>query len=75
MNRQEHQFGVGGLPEQEIRETLLAGGADDEIGVGYAGRLEPRREQMRVDRVRIELALGRLARQPRAASTISWRAP
>src|SRR3977135_849980 len=31
---------VGRLPDQEIREALLAAGADDEVRVGQAGRVE-----------------------------------
>src|SRR5579859_268045 len=27
----EHEFGIGGLPEQEVAEPLLAAGADDQI--------------------------------------------
>ena len=32
--RQEHQLGVGELPEQEIRQTQFPAGADQEIGIG-----------------------------------------
>ena len=34
---QKHQFGISGLPEQEIGQALLAGGADDQVGVGHPG--------------------------------------
>ena len=30
----KHEFRVGGLPEQEVREPHLPGGANDEIGIG-----------------------------------------
>src|SRR5690348_3982068 len=36
----EDQFGVGALPEQEVRETLLAAGADDDVRVWHAGGVE-----------------------------------
>ena len=32
-DRQEDEFGVGRLPQQEIRQPLLAGGADDEVRI------------------------------------------
>ena len=35
---QEHEFAVGGLPEQEIRKPQFAAGADDEIRIGNAVR-------------------------------------
>src|SRR5664279_5750532 len=33
IGRHEHQFAVGRLPEQEIRQPLFAAGANDEIGI------------------------------------------
>ena len=36
----EHQFTIGRLPEQEIRQPLFAAGANDEIGIGDVGRIE-----------------------------------
>ena len=42
MDRQEDEFGIGGLPEQKIRQPLLARGADHEIGIGDAGGVELR---------------------------------
>src|SRR5471032_1626993 len=32
----EHQFGVGALPEQEIADALLSAGADQQVGIGHA---------------------------------------
>ena len=34
------ELGVGGLPDQEVRQALLAAGPDDEVGVGQAGGVE-----------------------------------
>src|SRR5580704_1811935 len=36
----EIELGVGALPEQEAAEALLARGADDQVGVGLARRVE-----------------------------------
>src|SRR5471030_3005624 len=33
----EHQLGVGALPEQEVADALLAAGADQQVGIGNAG--------------------------------------
>src|SRR5665811_828838 len=40
IDRQEHQFAIGRLPEQEVRQALFAAGADNEIGIGQIGRVE-----------------------------------
>src|ERR1022692_5193216 len=40
IGRHEHQFAVSRLPEQEIRQPLLAAGADDEIGIGDIRRVK-----------------------------------
>ena len=48
-DRQEHELAVGGLPEQEIGQPLLARSADDQVGIRDAGRVEVRRDQRRVD--------------------------
>ena len=37
-DRQEHEFGVGRLPEQEIRQPHFAGRADDEVRIGNVRR-------------------------------------
>src|SRR4029450_6332554 len=34
----EHQLGIGTLPEQEIADALLAAGADQQVRVGHAPR-------------------------------------
>src|SRR5580698_6321460 len=33
----EMQLGIGAFPQQEVREPLLAAGADDEVDVAQAG--------------------------------------
>src|SRR3990170_8687159 len=40
---------VGRLPEEEVREPHLAGGADHQVGVRQAGRRQVRREELLVD--------------------------
>ena len=40
MNGQEDELAIGRLPHQEIGQSLLARCADDEIGIGNAGRVE-----------------------------------
>src|SRR5690348_9547319 len=47
--RREHQLGVGGLPEQEVADALLAAGADEQVGIGDAGGEQPCRERVLVD--------------------------
>ena len=64
MNRDKHQFAIGGLPHQEIRETLFAAGADDQIGVRNIRRIEVTAERIGGDRRRIALALRDFAREP-----------
>jgi hypothetical protein len=36
----DEDLGVGDLPEKEVGDALLAGGADEEVGVGHAGGVE-----------------------------------
>src|SRR6478752_486351 len=36
----ENQFAIGRLPKQKIRQPLLAAGPDDEVRIGYIGRVE-----------------------------------
>ena len=36
----EVELGVGRLPDEEVREALLAAGPDHEVGVGQAGRVQ-----------------------------------
>ena len=64
MDRHEHEFAIGGLPHQEIRQPLLAAGADDQIGIGNIGRIEISAERVGVDRRRIALSFRDFARQP-----------
>ena len=62
----EHELGVGGLPEKEIAEPLLAAGSDQEIRIGNARGEQPRGEQRLVDVVGRDLArLDRLGEPPR----------
>src|SRR5258707_8243308 len=49
----EHQFGVGALPEQEIADALFAAGADQEVGIGHA-----RRQQLALEAILVD-AIGR----------------
>src|SRR5271170_5854202 len=60
---EKHELGVGRLPEQEIRQSLLAGGADEEVGVGDAGSGEVAGDRFFVDRGGIEAAVARRLRQ------------
>ena len=39
----DEDLGVGDLPEQEVRDALLARGADDEVGVGHVRGVEATR--------------------------------
>ena len=64
VDRHEHELAVGRLPHQEIRQPLLAAGADDQIGIGNVGRIEILPERIGIDRGRIALAFRDLARQP-----------
>ena len=70
----EVQLGVGALPEQEVRQALLAAGADDQLGVAHVGRVEVLGELVLA---RLGPALGREA--PRRVDDLaagrrsSWR--
>ena len=64
MDRHEHQFAVGRLPHQEIRQPLFAAGANDQIGIGNVGRIEILAERVGIDRCRIALSFGDFARKP-----------
>ena len=44
-------LGVGDLPEEVVRDAHLAGGPDEEVGVGKPGGVEVRGERVLVDRV------------------------
>ena len=54
------ELGVGGLPDEEVREALLAAGADDEVRVGQAGRVERAADRRLVDLGRRDAAGGKL---------------
>ena len=65
-------LGVGDLPEQEVADAHLAAGADQQIGIGLAGRVEKLAEPLPR---RGRRARSRSASARRAASTISARPP
>src|SRR5215475_8130085 len=50
----EHQLGIGALPQQEIADPLLAADADQEVRVGHARRGQTGFEQRLVDVAGIE---------------------
>src|SRR3954469_5545879 len=56
--RPEHardvELRVRDLPEEEVGDALLAGGADQEIRVRHVGGEQPRRELLLVDLRRVE---------------------
>src|SRR5688572_9313861 len=56
-------LGVGKLPEEEIGETHLAGGADEEVGVGVIASVEMFAEHVDVDHGAIDVAGIDLAEQ------------
>src|SRR5215216_53622 len=59
----EHQLGIGTLPEQKIADALLAAGADQQVGIGHARRQQLLLEARLVDALGRELAGGNSARQ------------
>src|SRR5471032_1376058 len=59
----EHQHGVGALPEQEVADALLAAGADQQVGIGHTGGQQFLLEQLLVDLLGGELAGRHLARE------------
>src|SRR3546814_10242280 len=54
----EDELAVGRLPEQEVAEPLLAGGADHQVGIGNAGGQEAGGEAFLVDVLERDLAGG-----------------
>ena len=64
------ELGVGRLPDQEVREPLLAAGPDHEVGIGQAGGVERLGDRVLVDLVGCDAPLGQ---EPRNASTSSVR--
>src|SRR5436305_9330422 len=59
----EDELGVGELPEQEVRDPELAGGADEKVGIWHLGRVQVRGDERLVDVVRFRPALGDPARR------------
>src|SRR5215475_442572 len=51
---EEHQFRVGGLPEQEVRQALLAGRPDEQIHIRNTGFVQVAGEKAFVDLVRTD---------------------
>ena len=51
VGRHENELAIGRLPQQEIRQPLLAAGADDEIGIGQIRRVEEAGRALGGDRV------------------------
>ena len=45
----EHELGVGGLPQEKARETRLAAGTDEKIGIGKVGRVHVTSQTLGVD--------------------------
>ena len=76
IGRHEHELAVGRLPQQEIRQPLLAAGADDQVGIGQIRRIEiaaracPRSPSLAASSPAATAAAMRCA-----ARAISWRAP
>ena len=64
----EDQFRIGRLPQQEIRQALLAGGADQQVRIRHVGGLQVASKQGLVDRIGIQPASRRLRRQSPAGS-------
>ena len=62
--RNEHQLRIGCLPEKEIRQPLLAAGADDQVGIGNAGGIQARIDRLRVDIFRPHPARRHVSSQP-----------
>src|SRR3990167_4712775 len=56
--RGEIHLGVSQLPQQEVADTLLAAGADEQVRFGNAGQADKRFEAFFRDRVRVDLAAG-----------------
>ncbi len=72
---EEHELGVGRLPDQEVRGPLLAGRPDEQVHVGDAGLVEVAREHLLVDLVGPSLPAATSAAIAAAASAISARPP
>src|SRR5665213_322972 len=57
IHRHEHQLTVSRLPQQKIRQPLLAAGADDQIGIGDIGGVQIAADGLGADLIRLEAAL------------------
>src|SRR5712692_6501393 len=55
IDRHEDELAVGRLPHQEVRQALLAAGADDQIGIGHVGRIEIETKRLGSDGVGLNL--------------------
>src|SRR6266568_1114082 len=53
---EEDELGVRGLPDQEVRRALLAGGPDEQVDVGDAGLVQVAGEHLLVDPVGPQLS-------------------
>jgi len=73
-NRHEHQFAVGRLPDQAIRQPLLSAGRMIRSGVGNIGRIEIR-PSGRIDRGGSRLPAAASSASRCAALADSWRDP
>src|SRR4051812_44315458 len=46
VNGNEDELAIGRLPQEKVRQALLAAGADDEVGIGQIGCVETAGEQI-----------------------------
>src|SRR5687768_359960 len=64
---EEDELGIGALPEQEVRDALLAAGADQQIGIRHVRGQQETRESLFVELIRpqraVDRRLHRLARR------------
>ncbi len=69
----EQKLGIGGLPEQEIAEAVLAAGADQEVRLRQAAGEQAGSEKLRRDGLGIEAAfLGGAGQLARGIGDSSW---
>src|SRR5215475_13260217 len=61
---EENQLRIGALPEQEVADALFSAGADQQVRIGHAAGHEEAREQLLVDRSRIDQPRFRIFRDP-----------
>ena len=54
LRREIRPINIAALPEKKIRKALFAAGADDEIGIGNACRVEVIGDRRLRDRFRVE---------------------